>query len=405
MNILFITQLLPQPARSGGRFKTQAILKILSHKHDVYLVCFHDGQHKNYSKDSATLQQQCNLKNVKSFYRPEVTASMKKIWMLFPTTFFSHKPFIVSKYFDKRLAHHISDISKKIPFDVVYLDHDTSYQYLKYVFKKKSVKVIYDEHNINSLAMWRNAIAKKSNFFYKLPYYWDSFRFFQYEKKIVNTVDKIATVSINDKKLIEKRGADSKNVEVLPIPIAPKKENQKTKNNIITFIGVLSWPPNRFGIQWFYKQVWPLIRNKAPNTQLAIIGAGITNETKKMIIDDKSVIYTGELMSLKKWYQQTKVVIIPIWMGSGIRIKLLEAMSKGKAIVSTTIGAEGIVNHKTAKAAGILLADSPEEFSKKVVNLLVHDKERKKNGEKALKYISKYHASDNSKKVLYQLLK
>lgn len=406
MNIIFITQLLPYPVRSGGKYKTYSILRQLAAKHQVYVACFHDSPGNTYLKWINHLKQDLGLANIVSFFRPQVTAPINKMWMLVPTTILSRKPFIITKYFDQRLANYLDQLSSTITVDRVYLDHDTSFQYLPYIHRQSFTKVIYDEHNVNSVAMWRNVTTSKRGLIYRLLYLWDYVRFSYYEKLIVVSVDAIATISPQDRRLLINRGAKPTRTYVLPLPLSSQFDPTTTTSStpIVTFIGVLSWAPNRFGFHWFYQHVWPKIVQKLPQAKLFLIGSRITDDTLAMIHHDPSVNYLGEVADLDYYYQQTGVIIVPIFMGSGIRIKLLDAMAHGQAIVSTTVGAEGVVTPKSARSAGIILADNPQKFADSVIRLLTDNKLRQKNAVKALKYIQTHYSPTKTQIILDRLL-
>ncbi|MFC1654142.1 hypothetical protein ACFL1M_04860, partial [Patescibacteria group bacterium] len=159
MKVLFITQLLPWPPRTGGKYKTYRLLKLLSKKNTITLVTFHSDK-KFGIVEARNLEKKLGIK-VKSFYRPEATAPSKKIKKLALKSLFTNKPFRVYKYFSYDVVNYLKNLSEEVNFDVLYFDHNTSFQYLKYVTDYKNMRIIYDEHNINSLAMLRNAMEKR----------------------------------------------------------------------------------------------------------------------------------------------------------------------------------------------------------------------------------------------------
>jgi glycosyltransferase involved in cell wall biosynthesis len=135
----------------------------------------------------------------------------------------------------------------------------------------------------------------------------------------------------------------------------------------ILFCGSLDYSPNRNGLLWFHKSIWPLVREPLPQVKLVVIGKGRTGSEFSSLRSDPSVDFVGEVESVVPYYRRCGCLIVPLLEGSGTRIKILEAMSLGNPVVSTRIGAEGI---EAEHGREILLADKPEEFAAAISRLL-----------------------------------
>src|SRR5438105_4915024 len=141
----------------------------------------------------------------------------------------------------------------------------------------------------------------------------------------------------------------------------------KFESREILFCGSLDYSPNRNGLLWFHKSIWPLVRERLPRVKLVVIGKGDTGRKVSSLRSDPSVDFIGEVESVVPYYQRCGCVIVPLLEGSGTRIKILEAMSLGNPVISTPIGAEGI---EAEHGREILLADKPEEFAAALSRLL-----------------------------------
>lgn len=367
MKILFITQFLPYYPDTGGKIKTWGILKILSKKHQVFLVSFVDKKEDLvYEKK---LREICF--GVKTFVQPIITQAHRDLKIKAFLSLFSLKPFRAFKHYSKEMEEFIRKISKKQSFDVIYVDHDVMIQYLGAVSTQNKALVIYDEHNISSLAAWRNFLIEK-NPIDRLAYLLETTKWYFYEQKYFSHFNHIFAISPVDRKRLIKRGIISKKITFLPIPIKTKpifKFNPKEKN--ILFIGLMSWKPNEDGFWWFYKKIFPKIKKEIPGVRLTVIGAYPSKLMKEIAKIDDNLEILGYVKSLRPYLKKALVFIVPIRSGGGIRIKILDAFSKGIPVVSTTIGAEGIgVRNKRE----ILIADNPEKFAKAVAKVL-QDKE------------------------------
>lgn len=157
--------------------------------------------------------------------------------------------------------------------------------------------------------------------------------------------------------------ANGIDTELLPFDANPAKGRSMR----LLFCGALNYPPNRNGLHWFQKEVWPILCQKEPAARLVVVGYGVGPEDFAELRLDPRVDFAGEVASVIPSYRETAVSIVPLLEGSGTRVKILEAMSLGSPVVSTTIGAEGI---KARHEEHLLLADAPEAFAEAVLRLL-----------------------------------
>lgn len=154
-------------------------------------------------------------------------------------------------------------------------------------------------------------------------------------------------------------------VNTLSLPFDPRPEKASSKQ--ILFCGSLSTPANRNGLTWFHEKVWPRVLTVLPGVRLLVIGKGAPPEDYRSIRSDPSVDWAGEVDNVVPFYHQAGAAITPLLEGSGTRIKILEALSLGNPMVSTTIGAEGL---DLEPEKHILIADAPEAFANSLHRLL-----------------------------------
>lgn len=145
----------------------------------------------------------------------------------------------------------------------------------------------------------------------------------------------------------------------------------KHNQQVILFCGSLDYFPNEEGLIWFYEHAFPLIKKAIPKVVLSLVGSSVKNERNQKLWDDPSVYLEGRVASVQPFYYQAGVSIAPLLSGSGTRLKILEAMSFGNPIVSTSIGAEGI---NIIDGKHLLIADEPFQFASMVVELLQEHK-------------------------------
>jgi glycosyltransferase involved in cell wall biosynthesis len=141
----------------------------------------------------------------------------------------------------------------------------------------------------------------------------------------------------------------------------------------LVFTGSMDWLPNEDGMLWFCREVLPLIRREVPDVTLSIVGRSPTPAVRQLA-REPGVRVTGRVDDVRQYIQDAALFVVPLRIGGGTRLKIFEAMAMGKAVVSTTVGAEGLpVTHDR----DILLADDPASFARAVIRLLHDGDERR----------------------------
>jgi len=295
------------------------------------------------------------------------------------------------------MANYLTNISQKNSFDLIHLDHNTALQYLNFIYRRQAT-VVYDEADINSLAMYRLAKFPRKNFFMRFFMLYDALKNYFYEKRLVKSVNYIFTVSNHDKKILLKRGAQPDRIFTLPISF--KTNNLFTpfqKQPTILIVGLMSWSPNKMGILWFVNQVYPIIKQKLPKIKLLIVGAQPEKEILALQ-KDPTITVTGEVPSIKPFYQQANLMVAPILFGSGIRVKILHSLAAGVPVVSTPIGAEGI---KPTQNNGIVISKTkPSLMAKKIIQIIQQPKLAQQLSLKGISFIKTYYSNSSAQKIL-----
>ncbi len=231
---------------------------------------------------------------------------------------------------------------------------------------RPDIPLIIDLHDVDSLIEYRN--FKNAH-----GLRWKTFSFFEwkkmvhYEKRIYRLFDRCLTVSEEDKRLLL---FISPNTDVSVIPNGVDTEFFKNSNpdswepKTLFFVGS-SWPPNVDGILWFCKEIFPLIKREVPDVKFYIIG-GIGKDERIRSLSDERIIITGYVDDVRPWMEKSAISIVPMRLGGGTKVKILEALSMEKAVVSTSIGCEGI---EVTNGENIIIADTPQDFAKAVITL------------------------------------
>lgn len=209
-------------------------------------------------------------------------------------------------------------------------------------------------------------------------------RLFRYETSTLRKVDGTLAVSEKDAEHLHKLALGAR-VAVVPNGVDPdyyRIEQQDGEEGLV-FVGKMDFRPNVDAVLWFTQKIWPLVRDRSPSTKFWVVGR---NPSPRLngLKSDPQVVITGEVPDVRPYLARSAVVVIPLRMGSGTRLKVLEAMAMGKAVVSTPLGCEGIAAQNGQEMA---LADSAQDFARLTLGLLRDREKRRKLGEAARRLV------------------
>lgn len=366
MKILFLTTLIPFPYNDGGKIKTYNTLSVLSKNHDIDVLCFSEEQ----ISDGQESQMSKVCHNLISFRR-EITAVTHKrtaILLCFKSLFVS-APYVMYKYFDKRCIAFFKKQLKKEEYDIIYVDHLQMSIYFPYL-KEISSTIILDEHNCESVILKRR-IEQIHNPLVKMFYILEYKKLREFERKSLLSADRVIILSEQDEKLMnELCGTDLSN-KSYQLPIMVKNNIIKDVNDYkpdehtnILFLGTLTWEPNNNGMVWFVQNVVPLLDMK--NIDIYIVGKNPSDHLKSLCKSYKQIHIVGYAEDIEVYFKKCDFMVVPLFIGSGQRVKIIESFSRGFPVISTTIGAEGL---QYLDSENILIANTKDEFVTSVERL------------------------------------
>jgi glycosyltransferase involved in cell wall biosynthesis len=190
-----------------------------------------------------------------------------------------------------------------------------------------------------------------------------------FEGRIARQSDLTLVVSERDRtSLTQAAGTDIRSA-VVPIGIEALErapvEPSGTAN--VLSIATMHYPPNAEAVRWFLNEVWPIVRQTTPSVRLDVAGPRPPEDIVDAGGRDEQISVHGYVEDIEPLYQQAALFIVPLLSGSGVRVKILEAMARGVPVVSTTIGADGL---DVVDGEHLLIADTPAAFAAAVRSLL-----------------------------------
>lgn len=383
MKILFITNKIPYPPNDGGAIATLSLIRGLSELgHDVVVWSLNTSKHhveldsipKHLTKDISW-----NAYNINTDIR---------VSELISNYLFSGKPYIARRFYSHEAVESLESVLKADQFDIVQIEGLYMLQYIPVIRRVLGSRILvsFRAHNIEH-EIWQRRLNLEKNIFKKHYISVLSRRIRTFKSVYLNQYDLLIPITERDADFFLKFG-NIKPVKVIPVGIETetKSEYKHEKEDDIFFLGALDWAPNLEGLHWFVEKVFPLLRNEMKTLSFHVAGR---NASMALIdlLKKEQIVFHGEVPDATKFMLDHGVMIVPLFSGSGMRVKIVEGMSLGKAIVSTTIGAEGI---PYTIGEEIVIADNVETMVEKIRYLLLNQEKVREMGEKARNFATRH---------------
>lgn len=360
----------PFPSKDGGCIAISDLLEKLISVDELDVSHFTLSTHKHPFKIEAYPERWKDKLKIESAYintKPDVFNALKCL--------FKNKSYNVARFYSKNVENKIKALLKENQFDTAILESIYILPYL-HLFKEKGVKVIVRTHNAEH-QIWASMAKNSSSLLKKWYFNQLTKQLKAYEKSECAKVDGIISITENDAAFFKKAVPHVATI-ALPTSFDVSEKSQDYVLNDFYFLGAMDWAPNSEGIRWFLKEVIPNGFNGKNNFYVA------GRKLQKELFQHPDVRNAGEVKNASDFISQHGICIIPLQSGGGLKIKLLENMSLGKPIITTSEGIRGVnVTHKKE----VLIANTPKEFRKQM-KLLQSDIElRKELGKNAQAFI------------------
>ena len=251
-------------------------------------------------------------------------------------------------------------------FDVVLLESLFMTPYIATVRRYSKAPIILRSHNLEHVIQERIASGERN--FIKRPYR----RFLakqlkEYELAVLDRVDGVAAISPSDAEHFAAHGKSTR-IATIPFGVSPEEYDVAPPSErppVFFHLGSMDWLPNVEGIRWLLDQVWPKVIERHPKARLHLAGNQMPKDLLAM--DLSGVQVKGRVKNANEYMAQRQVMVVPLFSGGGMRVKIIEGMAMGKCVISTPVGAEGI--HVT-DGKDILLARNATEFADRMDRVL-----------------------------------
>jgi hypothetical protein len=271
---------------------------------------------------------------------------------------FETESYHLSRFHSLSIAQEIRQIIDREQYSCVIAESIFSLKLIEPVLEAIPCPVILRAHNVEHL-IWEGIAAQSTNILKRIYLRIISRRLAADERRLWAKSNGIIAISTNDEQLMRSSGI---NVPIRSVAVAlpsfdPSKDPGLPKLHNLFHLGSMDWLPNSDGMRKFITHFWPEISSTFPNLKLHLAGKSMPSEFSTN--HDKHIYVDGEVENAIDYMRSNGIMIVPLWSGSGIRIKIIEGLSLGKVIITTTVGASGIdVKH----GRELFICDTVEEF-------------------------------------------
>jgi len=382
MKILFLCNKSPWPPKEGGPMAMNMFIEgLLEAGHQVKVLAVNSFKYHISVKDiPSSYQKKTGIELIELDLRVKPFPAFLNL--------FTHESYHVKRFVSESFRIRLIETLTAHEFDIVQLETLFMCPYIDTIRKHSGAKIVLRAHNIEHL-IWQRVSEESKNPLKKWYLRHLAGTLKNFEVNVIQDVDGIVAISPTDAKYFEEcvleqgqmqnakckmQNAKSKPpyIPVIDIPFGIDPVNYINLPDPGEFpslfsLGSMNWIPNQEGIRWFLHHVWPDVHNQFPDLKYYLAGREMPEWMR--LLNTPNVIVLGEVEDARDFLASKSIMIVPLFSGSGIRIKILEGMAIGKTIISTSVGAEGILY---TNRENILIADAPCEFFE-MISICVKD--------------------------------
>ena len=279
---------------------------------------------------------------------------------------FSGQSYFVSRFFFKAFEIQIVRRLKAHAFDIVQIEGVFLATYIPVIRRHSKARIVIRAHNLEH-QIWERHLAAERNPLKKMYLGLQNKRLKHFELDAFSNADAIVTITDADRKnILELVPHRSVYTCVTGINLGSyRKVEAPSHPGTLFHFASMDWMPNVEAVNWLLEHVWPEVLKQIPNARLVLAGKHMPEKFKRR--GNQNLMVTEHVNSSAEFYKTYDIMLVPLFSGSGLRIKLVEGLAYGKAIITTRIGAEGIsyTDHKD-----LVIADDAETFTAAIVSLL-----------------------------------
>lgn len=395
MRILFHSLTLPYPATNGYKMRTWSLLQALAADgHEITLVYF--GTPQEAAEDIRPLTAVCRFVEIV----PQPASSMSSRLALGGRirALAGRLPYGVARFCSKKMRRTLARHIQTGTFDAVFTE--TSYSLIN-LQVSHNIPVVLDNHNVEFVLFDRFAQQAPTRL-HRAYAQIESQRMRRWDLSACRRATVVLACSQHDQNLLRELYPSVK-CAVVPNVINTTNYYVAADSDepLILYTGGMDWYPNRDAVQFFAEEILPSVRRRVLGARFVVAGRNPSEEFRSFMSRFPGVELTGTVPDMRDLIAKAAVCVVPLRIGSGTRVKILEAAALAKPVISTQIGAEGL---DFADGAEIVLRDDPEEFSKATADLLLNSSRRRALGRSARSRVEEMYSFPVLRRTLREAL-
>jgi len=365
--VLFVSHVYPWPLRNGTQQRIFHLANAIAQKHDLtfFSITKEDATGGDAEEDALPLDWlkviKYNSEQLGQYDQLRFRRSgqgLARLW----TTVSSTKPNLVRRWESTALVQELSRLKCESNFDLVWVEQS----FLADSVRKAGFKnIVLDVDGLLCRSLSRKLSLKKRSRSKQLEYV-ELVKLRRYEQQLVKRYSCIMICNPDDISFFKNRKEGQ--VKIIPNGTIsyPRPDRNLEKEDQILFVGSMKYGPNVDAVRYFAQEIFPKIQLARPQASFHIVGSGFSESTKKFH-DGKTIVYHGEVEDLDSYFSEASLFVCPLRGGNGTKLKVLEAMARGKAVVATSVGAEGI---DLQSGKHFVVCDGKSGFATECVKLL-----------------------------------
>ena len=356
LNVLVLDEEVPYPPNAGKRIRTWNILSRLAKRHSVTLLCYGNEE------DAGTAAVRNAGIRVR-LVRPQADLFGVALYSRLLLNLLSPEPFSVAKHYSTRFEYTLKDALKELRYDLIHCEWTP---YARYIAQLRTLPVVIGAHNIES-DIWQRRSRAASNVVAKAFFWTQEHKMRRFERRSLRRATAVTAVTERDSETMTAWGIRSPSVAPNGVDLTtPVPSRELERDDEILFLASLDWHPNVDSLEYFINAIFPIVLAQNPRARLRIVGRKPAASLVRRCSTTPGVDFVGEADDLQPLIARAAVLIVPLRIGGGSRLKILEALASEKAVVSTSIGAEGL---HVVSGEHLMIADAPEEFAQRILQL------------------------------------
>ncbi len=370
LRILYVLPQLPYPPDRGGKIVMHHLIQGIRRRHQVWIAALvHHGQDEDLREE------------FRKQYPETALFPAAPRWSIprLARALFSSKPYKVHRFYHAAMAGWVQRCVRELSIDIIHCQNFYTAQYV--TGEEPCGRVLYKE-NFEAFLLQRYVDTHEGgNVLFRWAARRQVRRTLGYEVDVCRRFDRVLMISEVDRDRFAAYHPQAP-LDVLPPGIdldARRPAPRDPQPGRVVFSGAMDYFPNVDAVEVFCAGVWPKIRGAIPEAEFFIVGQRPEARVRRWHGTD-GITVTGRVEDIRPFLADAAVYVVPLRVGGGVRLKILDAMAMGKAIVSTSVGAEGL---DVVDGENIVIADGPDAMAQTMVRLLQAKDERERLGKAA----------------------